>query len=317
MREFELVRRISSVNRRLPPDVLIPPGDDMAALALPNPTEVLAAADAAIEGRHTPFGCDPFLIGRKAVLRNLSDVAAMGGARPIGTLACVTLPRETDSERAWRLLEGIRETAERWGAPLIGGDTATYPAETQRAPIIASVTILALRRTPSSRLVTRADARIGDAVYVTGTIGGAWDARTGLGRHLDFEPRLAAAAALEEALGDRLGAMIDVSDGLGRDLAHIARASQVGISIELDRIPVGPEIDARAAIAHGEDYELAFTARGDVPAHAAGVPVTRIGIVTAGVGRVLAHQRSASGVESFDASELGFEHGGGSGGVTG
>jgi thiamine-monophosphate kinase len=217
------------------------------------------------------------------------------------------LPRGIDESRAWRLAEGLRETAAAWGAPLVGGDIATMPATVEHAPIIASVTILAVPLAPDARIATRADARVGDGVYVTGAIGGAWDRATGLGRHLDFTPRIAAAHALAAALGERLGAMIDVSDGLGRDLGHIAAQSKVAIELDLASVPVAHGIAPRDAIGHGEDYELAFTARGEVPHEAAGVAVTRIGTVVAGDAQVRAHD----GAAWFDAGRLGFEHDGG------
>lgn len=305
MREFALLDRIFALNAQLPAAVLIPPGDDMALVSLAGCDRVLVAADSAIEGRHAPWGCDPYLIGRKALLRNLSDVAAMGAARPVATVACAVLPRGLDEARAWRLAEGLRETAAAWGAPLVGGDIATMPAAVAHAPIIASVTILAVPLAPGARIATRSDARAGDGVYVTGLIGGAWDAATGLGRHLDFTPRLHAAHALLESLGERLGAMIDVSDGLGRDLGHIAAQSKVCIEVDLARVPVAAGTAPRVAIGQGEDYELAFTARGEVPREVAGVPVTRIGAVVAGGASV----RVRDGDGWFDAHACGFEHG--------
>lgn len=307
MREFALLHRIFAQNAQLPAEVLIPPGDDMALVSLAGCDEVLVAADSAIEGVHVPLGCDAYLVGRKAMLRNLSDVAAMGAARPVATVACAVLPKSIDDARAWRLAEGLRETAARWGAPLVGGDIATMPSTLADPPISVSVTILAVPLSPGARIATRADARIGDGVYVTGEIGGAWDPATGLGRHLDFTPRIAAAHALAKALGDRLGAMIDVSDGLGRDLGHIATQSKVSLEVELSSVPVPAGIVPRQAIRHGEDYELAFTARGDVPAAAAGVAVTRIGTVVAGPAGV----RVRDGAQWFDAEALGFEHDGG------
>lgn len=306
MREFELLDRIFTDNAMLPASVLIPPGDDMAMLALGGSTRLLVAADSVVEGRHTPKDIDPAVIGRKAVLRNVSDVAAMANARPIATLAAVVLPHGLEAERAWRLQEGIRDAARRWGAPLIGGDIATMPSRESAAPIIASVTILAVPLDCSRPVATRADARVGDDVYVTGSIGGAWDPVTGLGRHLDFTPRLAVAQRLAETLGERLGAMIDVSDGLGRDLGHIGVRSRVSVEVELDRVPVTNGCVPIEAIGHGEDYELAFTARGVVPAEIDGVPITCIGRVCAGVPGAVALHRG----QRLDISAAGFEHDG-------
>ena len=306
MREFELLDRIFAENAALPPSVLIPPGDDMAMLTLGASTRLLAAADSVIEGRHTPKGIDPAIIGRKAVLRNVSDVAAMANARPVATLAAVVLPPGLAADQAWRLQQGLRDAAHRWGAPLIGGDIATMPSPGGSSPIIASVTILAVPIDCSRPVATRADAHVHDDVYVTGSIGGAWDPVTGLGRHLDFTPRLVVAQRLFETLGARLGAMIDVSDGLGRDLGHIALQSRVSVEIELDAVPVTTGCVAIEAIGHGEDYELAFTARGVVPAEIDGVPITRIGRVCAGIPGAVAMHRG----RRLDISGAGFEHDG-------
>ncbi|MFM7259178.1 MAG: thiamine-phosphate kinase [bacterium] len=303
MREFDFLARVFATNHLLPKRVSVPPGDDMAVIDLGDGSDLLIAADGAIEGRHAPWGCDPFLIGRKAVLRNLSDVAAMANARPVAIVATAVLPRDTSEERAWRLYEGLRETAAAWDAPLVGGDIARTSSDDPRAPIETSVAIVAVPRRHDRGFALRSNARVGDGIYVTGTIGGAWNA-DGSGRHLDFTPRLRVAHALDDALGERLGAMIDVSDGLGRDLGHIARLSRVAMEIELERVPVTRGVDPREAIAQGEDYELAFTARGDVPAELAGVAITRVGSVVAGDLVV----RVRDGARSFDAVHAGFEH---------
>ncbi|MEY3027003.1 MAG: putative thiamine-monophosphate kinase [Planctomycetota bacterium] len=330
MREFAVLERIFEGNAGLPADVVVPPGDDMAAIrigagAASTPVCVLAATDSVIEGRHTPMGIDPFVIGRKAVLRNISDVAAMGNARPIATLAAVVLPAGMDEHAVWRLYEGLRETAEAWSAPLVGGDISSSESpsrkggEDGRPPIIAMVTVLAVPVDPSHPVVLRSNARPGDRVFVTGTIGSGWDRTTGLGRHLDFTPRLAVGQQLARMLGPSLGAMIDISDGLGRDLGHIARRSGVRIEIDPARVPTdarghGAPDDTQArleAMSLGEDYELAFTVRADaadgVPSIIDGVPVTEIGRVLSGPASAVAR----SGEATFDLTSRGFEHGGG------
>ena len=304
MREFSVLERIFRENAGLPESVLVPPGDDMAMLALGGARRLLVASDSVIEGRHVPMGIDPYVIGRKVVLRNLSDVAAMANATPLASVVSAVLPAGTSDERAWRLHEGLRDTSRAWGAPVVGGDLAT---SVDARVIAVSLTILAVTLDESRGVATRADAKVGDGVFVTGAIGGAWDPATGLGRHLDFTPRLAVAHELSRTLGDRLGAMIDVSDGLGRDLGHVASMSRVAIELDLARIPVHAGVDPRIAIGQGEDYELAFTARGDVPSVVAGVPVTRIGSVVAGDGAV----RASIGGTWFDARAAGFEHDGG------
>ena len=142
MQEFQLLERVFAHNVSLPACVVVPPGDDMAALRLPPQTStILVAADSAVEGRHTPVGVDAYILGRKAVLRNLSDVAAMANARPFATLACAMIPVGTEEARVWRLFEGLRETALQWNAPLVGGDmtAATAKSSAQNNPKDAAV----------------------------------------------------------------------------------------------------------------------------------------------------------------------------------
>jgi len=304
MREFSVLERIFKENAALPASVLLPPGDDMAVLALGGATRLLVASDSVIEGRHVPMGIDPFVIGRKVVLRNVSDVAAMANARPIASVVAAVLPAGTSDERAWRLHEGLRDASREWGAPVVGGDIST--SDDARV-ISVSLTILAVPIDEQRGVATRSNAKVGDAVFVTGTIGGAWDASTGLGKHLDFTPRIAVANELFRSLGERLGAMIDLSDGLGRDLGHIAAMSGVAIELDLARIPTPNGLDPAVAIGHGEDYELAFTARGEVPPMVAGVQVVRIGTVVPGQPAV----RVKCDGTWFEASGLGFEHDGG------
>ncbi|MFM7132814.1 MAG: thiamine-phosphate kinase, partial [Planctomycetota bacterium] len=179
MREFDFLARVFAANSLLPSRVSVPPGDDMAVVELGEGQRILLAADGAIEGRHAPWGCDPFVLGRKAVLRNLSDVAAMANARPVAIVATAVLPRGIDEERAWRLYEGLRETGAAWDAPLVGGDLARTSSEDPRAPIETSVAIVAVPRNPARGFALRANAAPGDAVYVTGSIGGAWRADGG------------------------------------------------------------------------------------------------------------------------------------------
>lgn len=275
------------------------------ALWEPSSHDLLIACDAAIEGRHAPMGSRAGVVARKAVLRNLSDVAAMGNARPVAIAAGIFVSSKDASDAMSEVEHALREIGARWGAPLVACET--HVRET-RAPLAVCVAILAAKVRPDMPVARRCDARPGDGVYATGTIGGAWDMKTGLGRHLDFTPRIAAAHELLSRLGDGLGAMIDVSDGLGRDLGHIARSSGVSIDIDCAAIPVPAGVDPFEALGHGEDYELAFTARGDVPRSVSGIPVTRIGVVTgegpAHAGRV----RARSGDRTFDASRCGFEH---------
>ncbi len=283
-------------------------GDDMAMLRVAE-GRVLAAIDAVVEGRHVRPGTDPFAIGRKALLRNLSDVAAMA-ARPLACLASATLPADWSEASAERLLAGISKTAARYRCPLVGGDTSVHAQPD--APLTVSVAILARPALAGGRVVGRRGAKVGDFVAVTGTLGGSLNPDGG-GRHHDFEPRIEAAIELATRLGADLHAMIDLSDGLGVDARHLVEmAESVAIEIEAARLPCTPGVDWRRAVADGEDFELLFTCGAPPPPSIAGVPVTSIGHVVEANGGPAVGLRV--GDDLLDISTRGFEHGAGEGG---
>lgn len=236
----------------------------------------LLAVDQLIAGIHFNPDVTPLkLVGRKAVARSLSDVAAMV-ARPIATLATVILPKSFDETLAMELFAGMRTIAADFEAPLVGGDIVIDGSGDAR--LSCTVTVLAEPWSAQLLVRTRSMAEAGDDVYVTGAIGGSYG-RDGLGRHLTFEPRIEYARLLAEALGDSLHAVIDLSDGLGRDAGHVA--TQSGVRIELDAELLAPICNGEIipAIREGEDYELLFTAS-ETPPEAIGlVPITRIGSV--------------------------------------
>lgn len=273
MREFDLLEHVFAANASLGQAVEVPPGDDMAVIRLGN-LRLLAAVDQLVDGRHVRVASTPIeLVGRKAVTRSLSDIAAMA-AQPVATLAAVTLPPKFGSDRAALLFEAMRSTAAAYNCPLIGGDLAFHADES--FPLTCSVTVLA--QAASHAPVTRSGAKPGDGVYVTGSLGGTY-LEDGSGRHLTFEPRINLALALAETLGQRLHAMIDISDGLGRDASHIAAMSNVQIQIQADRVPCVEGVDWKSAMTHGEDYELLFAATGNVPSEIASIAITRVGEV--------------------------------------
>lgn len=301
VREFDLLEHVYRANASLGARVVIPPGDDMAMLRLDS-GEVLAAVDQLVEGRHFVLSGTPLeLIGRKAITRCLSDVAAMA-ARPVASLAAVTLPPSFGEERAAALFEAMRQTAETYAAPLVGGDTAI--AGSRRDPLACSVTIIA--RPGGRPPVRRDEARPGDSVYVTGQLGGSIEP-DGQGHHLTFEPRIELALALADQLGERLHAMIDLSDGLGRDAGQIARASGVAVELEAHAIPRRDGLDWMSAVADGEDYELCFAASGAVPGELRGVRITRVGRIPTGAcepGSVSV----CDGEERHAAESFGWQH---------
>ena len=274
MREFDLLRKVYEANEALGERVTLPPGDDMGAVRLLGGSNVLLAVDQLVAGRHY----DPDLVtmrqaGRKAIARSASDIAAMA-ARPSASLAAVVLPKGLAESDALELFDGMREAAGEFGCPLMGGDLAEHGSADH--PLACGITVMA--EPGPAGMIGRGGARVGDGVYVTGELGGSFDEK-GLGHHLTFTPRIREAIALAERLGDHLHAMIDISDGLGRDASHIAAMSGVRIEIEASAIPCRAGSSWEDAVTDGEDYELLFTSDIEPPKAALGTPVRRIGTV--------------------------------------
>jgi thiamine-monophosphate kinase len=309
--EFDLIRAIARV---LGPAA--GPLDDDCALIPDGDTTLALSTDVSVEGVH--FRRDwlaPAEIGWRAAAGGLSDLAAEG-AEAIGLLAAVTGPRSLAEHDLVELMRGVAEAAASAGGRVLGGDLSSGP--------YWSVAVTVLGR--AARPVTRAGARPGDGLWVTGTLGAAraaleaWlrgdrpapDAREAFAHPL---PRLAAGVWLA---AHGATAMLDVSDGLAGDARHLAAASGVMLAIELDRLPVAPTVVAEAdrlkiaapvfAGQGGEDYELlaalpaGFGADQAQAFHeATGVALTRIGAVEAGTG-----VRLALGGE--EVSLTGFDH---------
>lgn len=305
MREFDLLQHVYEGSVPSDQRVEIPPGDDMAMLRLGG-SRLLAAVDQVVDGRHFRLESTSIeLIGRKAITRSLSDIAAMAG-RPVATLAAVVLPPDFGSHRATALFDAMRDTAAMFDCPLVGGDIAFHADAAH--PLTCSVTVLA--EPGPCGAVRRSGARVGDMVYVTGSLGGSLDADGG-GKHLSFTPRINEAIELAERLGDRLHAMIDISDGLGRDASHIAERSGVCIQLYADRIPVTPGATWRQALSDGEDYELCFVAApDDIPNRLGETRVTPVGeIIAASTGDdVRPLVAVLDGNLVLDATECGWQH---------
>jgi len=302
MGEFDLLRHIYASNSTMEGRIIIPPGDDMGMVSLAG-SAVLAAVDQLIDGVHVRLETTPIgLVGRKAVARSVSDIAAMA-ARPLASLASVALPRGFEERLAVELFDAMRSAAAALGCPLMGGDIAVHAVAGH--PLTCSVTVLAEAVSPGP--IRRDGARAGDSVYVTGRLGGSC-ASDGSGRHLSFPPRVQESLELLGALGTRLHAMIDLSDGLGRDASHIAEQSGVQIILDAASIPCSGGCDWRQALRDGEDYELCFTATGPVPDHIGDVAISAVGTVvsctTAAEPRVLVR----SGESEVAADELGWQH---------
>lgn len=278
VRESELHRLIYDRSRGMAARfgrVVVGPGDDCALVHTDGP--VVVTVDQLVEGRHFTPDTPVDLVARKAVARSISDIAAMGGV-PEWSLGSGVIPE--GYPHAAELTDALHRWAERWGAPMVGGDLAAAPAG---APLVLATTVGGSPH-PTRGPVRRSTARPGDEVWVTGLLGNSLAS----GRHLTFEPRTAEAVWLCDVLGESLHAMIDVSDGLGRDAGRVALASGVRIEIDHAALPRHPDaVDPLAPVRDGEDYELCFTAAPGAALTAEtpqGTRLTRIGRVVAGSG---------------------------------
>lgn len=307
MRESALhahIRDLAAGMSRAFPRVLLGPGDDCAMVA--GSERVLLTVDQLVEGRHFTPETPVDLIARKAVARSISDLAAMA-CRPVCGLATGMLP--PGYAHARELTDRLHHWANHWGCPLVGGDIATGPSG---APLSLTVTAMGDLRA-GEEPITRSGARVGDGMYVTGRLGNS----LGSGRHLTFEPRVVEGLWLREMLGGDLHAMIDLSDGLGRDAGRIAEASGVcgGVGVELEAawLPLHEDVDDwRRGLSDGEDYELCFACSRKIPAGTRtpeGTVITRVGrVVAAGAGGVTSCiVRSPDGTV-VDASDMGWDH---------
>jgi thiamine-monophosphate kinase len=254
MKEFELIDRLT---RSLPTNqsVITGPGDDCAVLDLGIPDRLLLfKTDAVVEGIHFESGAPPEKVGHKALGRCLSDIAAMAGT-PTAALVTLALPPEFDTKYLESLYSGMNKLARRYDVAIAGGETTTNP---QR--LLVSISLLG--SVPRGKALLRSGAKPGDAIFVTGELGGSL-----AGKHLEFEPRLSEARWLAQHF--QIHAMIDVSDGLAGDLPHILNASGVGAELLASAIPISQEARRAAktsakpallaALTDGEDFELLFT----------------------------------------------------------
>lgn len=297
MSEFELIARFFDRPQVRDSLLKLGVGDDCALLAPPAGQTLAVSSDMLVEGRHFFPGADSEKLGHKALAVNLSDLAAMG-ARPVAFTLALALPSADENWLAG-FARGMFALADAEGIRLIGGDTT-------RGPLNICITVMG--SVPEDQALRRDAARVGDDLWVSGTLGDARLALEALQGKITLPPSLLALAeerlhrpmprcALGLALRGIANAAIDVSDGLLGDLGHILSRSQLGAKIHAASLPVGPVLaqqmaDGQAdyALNGGDDYELCFTAapanRDSVLAAAKSMntPVTRIGSLIAGAG---------------------------------
>jgi thiamine-monophosphate kinase len=277
-KEFDIVRTLLSEWGLSATGV----GDVAAILQAPANEKLVITTDTSVEGVHfRREWLDHGEIGYRATAAALSDLAAMA-AHPLGVVTALTLPN-ADREKVTALAAGIREAASASLCPILGGDLTSGNT--------LSLTITALGS--AVKPLSRSGAKAGDRVYVTGLLGGpaaavrAWLAgkkpnSQDRARFAHPTPRIEAASLL--AAGGAT-ALIDISDGLMGDLAHIAAASGARIEVDLERLPCVPGVSAMEAASAGEEYELAVTGPDlDIRSFTdkLGLPLTEIGRVVAG-----------------------------------
>lgn len=328
--EFDLIWRFfkagsESMAQTQTDQVLLGIGDDCALLQSDAAQNLAVTSDMLVEGRHFFAGANPEWLGHKALAVNLSDLAAMG-AKPVGFTLALALP---DANADWlaQFSQGLFRLAQQWQCPLIGGDTTQGPL---------TICITALGHVPSGAAIKRSGAKVGDDIWVSGTLG---DARLALGalrsewslnpssleavlpRIHQPEPRIALGLQLRGIASSAL----DVSDGLLGDLRHILKASQVNAEVLIDQLPTSPtlaeqteSLRRQCAANGGDDYELCFTApknkRTEIESlSTALLPLTRIGSITSATsgteptpilrdadGNVLIAAESTQLMQSFD-----------------
>ena len=297
MAEFAIIQRYFSALSPPGQDVLLGIGDDCALLQPPAGQQLAVTMDTLISERHFLPDVDPESLGHKSLAVNLSDLAAMG-ATPAWALLSLSLPAADD---AWlqEFARGFGRLASQYGVKLVGGDTCQGPL---------SITVQLTGFVAKEKAMLRGNARPGDGIYVTGTLGEAALAlqllQAGknpgtLRSRLEIpQPRIDAGLCLAD-LG--VASCIDLSDGLVSDLGHLCERSGCGAIIEARSLPLSQAFKAHGgtletAVAGGDDYELCFTAPPHLWGALADLPfqVSRIGQVRKGQGVELVDEKGDS-----------------------
>ncbi len=219
-------------------------GDDCAVVQFPGARDLLVLkTDCVVEKIHFESRADPELVGWKAMMRSLSDFAAVSA---VPQFALITLIVSASQSKLWvkKLYRGLKRAASKFEVAIVGGETSAT-----RGPITISVSVSGF--VEKNRSVARGGGKRGDDLFVTGRLGGSLS-----GKHLRFVPRIHESRWLTKNF--RVHAMMDLSDGLGADLPRLAKASKLGFKIDKSALPLAPGAKINNAISDGEDYELLF-----------------------------------------------------------
>lgn len=293
-------------------------GDDCALLSLAEDQHLALSIDTLVAGRHFPINANPYELAQRALAVSVSDLAAMG-ATPLAFTLALTLPK-IDNEWLQGFSDGLRRAANEYTIALIGGDTT-------QGPLALSVQVHG--SVAKQKALTRSAAKLGDSIFVSGTVGDAAAALAVIEKNLNvddlqrqyflsryYQPQ--ARIKLGESLVGIANAAIDVSDGLLADLAHIAKASHLAARVNSCRVPISPQLSAvvneeqalEYALTGGDDYELCFTVCADRRQQVLDISVS-LGLSISEIGKMVAGQ----GVSCVDKqgdeisfTRLGYQH---------
>ena len=305
--EFSLIQNFFSKQSLINPANRLGIGDDCGLITVPEGYDLAITTDTMVEGVHFFAGTDSKLLGHKLLAVNLSDLAAMG-ANPVSVTLALTLPK-VDEPWLAGFSEGLFNLAKQFSVDLIGGDTTSGAL---------TLTIQALGLVEKGRGLLRSAAKTGDLIFVTGALGDAglglkiekgYDCNSpqqALNRFHTPEPRVKEGLAIR----NYTNACIDLSDGIASDLRHILDKSQVGASLDWDKLPLSDEVkeyikvtdDWQLPLIAGDDYELCFTVSPD-KAKLIDIKCTEVGVIESEPG--LRIQRFGV-IENMEIK--GFEH---------
>ncbi|OGT41435.1 MAG: thiamine-phosphate kinase [Gammaproteobacteria bacterium RIFCSPHIGHO2_12_FULL_37_34] len=318
MHEFDIITTYFTHQSLHRADVIYGIGDDAALVTAPLHQELVITTDTLVSGVHFPLSTSPYDIGYKSLAVNLSDLAAMG-ATPAWITLALTI-EQADKQWLEAFSRGLLTLAKRYHIQLIGGDLTHGPL---------SITIAAFGFAPPQQTLLRKNAKPGDLIYVTGTLGDAGLALDHLKKNIQLnnqdqpylmmrfnqpEPRVETG----ELLRNIAHAAIDISDGLAADLGHILEQSKVGATVYVDQLPLSPALTRalpqeeaiKFALTKGDDYELCFTVPIDKQATlekklaSQTCPYTCIGSITTQPGLLLYYQDG----RQYHGKTAGYQH---------